>query len=346
MSFLGEPVNVTSYNISSDINKAIKHDNSYYIGYSKIILPPYTENNAFHSILAVDISNNIISNSNSFLVDPNFINVPNKNIIEYNNTHSIFTRLDITYKYLKNNKVDDTIYDEMFLLCNPFSSTNIGHDLSILLDRIHIYRQNKLTIPVVLSEFMLTIPRSLEICKLLLNDIPIYYLPNNKIIEFKNLHIPPNTIFDILKHTYLINEIIQKIIIHPEIKDKIDQYKNKKILLIKTDRNKNVVSKWSCFTGNMTLDMLCSKHDYIYINPENLSIIEIIVYLYYASKIVTSFGAISYAHTMFFNPFIKYYFLKTLHDPYFYKDRHIIINMSSTNLDNMYHNLPKLLHDE
>jgi hypothetical protein len=343
MNFLGTIVNTSTFDNNSTINQYFMRDNTHYIGYAKLIFPLYNSN-SFHSILAVDKLNQIIPNSNSFFIDNNFQNTLYERI-EYNNIHTIFTRLEITHKYLIENSVDIKIDEEMFLLCNPFSSTNIGHDLSILLERIHIYKTLKLSMPVVLSEFMHTIPRSIEICKLLLPDIAIYFLPNNKIIEFKKLHITPNAVMDIFKHSYLIKEIIINALNSNLIKNNIDSYKNKKILLIKTNRNNNVITKSTAFIGDNTINMLCEKYDYIYINPELMNMYEIIAYLYNASKIVTSFGAISYAHTIFFNPNISYYFLKTNYNPYFFLEKHIIINMVSLNLDDMYNELPKLLND-
>ena len=63
------------------------------------------------------------------------------------------------------------------------------------------------------------------------------------------------------------------------------------------------------------------------INPEVLPMKELILYLYFASQIVTSHGAISYAHGIFFNPEIKYHFIKTLYDPAYDKEKFTIIQM-------------------
>jgi hypothetical protein len=149
-------------------------------------------------------------------------------MIKYDNEFTIYSRLNITYKYLLNTHIDEYIDEEIFLLANPFTGTNIDHDLSIILNRIHIYRLHNLTMPIVLTEFSKAIPRNIEICRLLLPNSKIYFLPDNKIVKFRKLHITENIIFDIMKHRYLINEIIEKTIDLPLIRNNFDNYKDKK----------------------------------------------------------------------------------------------------------------------
>jgi hypothetical protein len=338
MSFLGYSTNEYAFTDRSLLRSSMKLGEPYYEGPARIICP-IIDNKTFHAILAVDSSKNIITNSNSFLEDPNFVRNTIAGIREYDDNHTIMRRTEISYKYLLAKPVELEIAKEMFLLCNPFSATNVGHDISILLNRIHEYKQRKLTIPVVLSEFMKTIPRTIEICEALLPGIEFFYLPNNMIVKFQKLHIAHNEIFNIIKHPYLADNIVQHVINTPMIKENVEKYKDRKILLIKTNRNKSVVSKWSCFSAEKTIETLMGSYGYIYINPEETHMFEIIAYLYYASKIVTSFGAISYAHTIFFNPKIKYHYLKIQHNPYYYTNRHIIVNVS-LNLDTQ---IPALL---
>jgi hypothetical protein len=338
MSFLGYAMDDYKYSTSSLCYSSMKLGAPYYSGPATLICPP-VDATTFHAILAIDDKNNIITNSNSFLEDHNFVNNPHT--INYDNIHTIFRRINIAYKYLTTNPVTSVIDREMFLLCNPFSGTNIGHDLSILLDRIYEYKQRKLNIPVVLTEFMKSVPRSIEVCQALLPDVEIYYIPNNTIIKFNKLHIAHNEIFNIIKHPELIQDIINFVVNTPMIKNNIDNYKNKKILLIKTNRNKAVVSNWSRFQAEKTIELLTNTHEYIYINPEVTHMYEIIAYLQYAAKIVTSFGAISYAHTIFFNPAIRYHYLMTSCRPYYYVDKHIIIKMP-LDLDA---NIPTLLKE-
>ena len=341
-SFLG--INLDEFVLTNNTLDSLRLDlhPPYYVGPVKLILPPIF--NKFHSILAIDETNTIVNNSNCFLSDPNFLkDDPNyDNIKNYDVGHKIFSRIYITHMYLCNNKEDITIDNEMFLLCNPFSATNIGHDLSILFHRINIYREHGLTMPVVLSEFMLTIPRSLEVCKLLLPNTEFYMLPNNKIVKFTKLHIASNLVYDIKKYTNIINEVLQKSIQSSTIQN-IDDYKNKKVLIIKTTRNKNVITIYTCFDSEKTIDLLTSKYDYVYINPEEMSMIEIILYVHFAKKIVCSYGAILYAHAIFFNPNIKYIYLNSnnhISPPYYLSSEQYTSITTITNLDSK---IPELL---
>lgn len=340
-TFLGMNLSKYDYCDGCAAHRVIAHDDSYYIGEVKLILPT-SEKTHFHSILAVDMCNNIIRNSNSFLVDRNFTSQKDifSSFFHYDNAggNGIFRRINATYQYLTTHATEEIVEREMFLLCNPFSATNIGHDLSIIFDRINEYKVRGLTIPVVLAEVMLDCPRSVELCKILLPTAEIYCLPSNKIVNFKKLHISKNVIFDITRHNSIIRSIIDSVISDPTINSD-DTFKHKKIILIKSNRNNYVVSRWSCYNASRFIDTLVDSKGWIFINPEDMSMKEIIAYLYYADKIVTSYGAISYAHTIFFNPSIKYYYLFTTHGPY-YSTHNANIIRTSLDLDS---NIPTLL---
>lgn len=280
------------YGVGSIAHQYIGYDDSYYIGEVKMILPT-SEKTHFHSILAVDMSNAVIRNSNSFLVDPYFYTRKDNcaSIVEYDDILGgtrVYRRINATYQYLTTHPVEEVVDREMFLLCNPFSATNIGHDLSIMFDRITEYKARGLTIPVVLAEAMLECPRSIEVCQILLPTTEIYYLPSDKVVQFKCLHISKNVILDITRHDSIIKTLITNVTNDPVI---VDTFKSKKIILIKTNRNKIVVSKWSCYNATKFIDTLVNERGWICINPEEMHMKEIIAYLYYAD-----IGAISYAH--------------------------------------------------
>ena len=324
MSFLGYTIDDYSPRKNTSVLQYIKHDNTYFKGAVKMICP-CLNSTKFHAILGIDNNKHIIPNSNSFLVDSNFIN-NHDGLVGYDDIHTIFSRLNIAFKHLLETPVDIIIENEMFLLANPFTGTNIGHDLSIIFNRIHIYKEHKLNIPVVLPEFIKTIPRSLEMCRMLLPETDIFFIPDNKVIQFTNLHITENIIFDIMRHKYLADEIIKTVMNTNEITSQIDKYKDKKIILIKTNNHKYVVNKWTAFHCPITIELLTTKYGWIFINPEEITMTEMIAYLYLAKRIVTSFGAISYAHTMFFNPKINYHYLQSSHGPYFMKEKHVILH--------------------
>lgn len=293
----------------SAILKYFKYNNSIYVGDAKMYIEPIQ--NKFHSLLAIDSKKEIILNSNSFFTDPNFVENTYTGRKEYDNNHTIFTRLAMTYAHLQGEAPSVIIEEPMFMLLNPFSAVNFGHDLSILLDRIKLYKRMMTDMPVIVGDIMNSIPRSLEICKVLLPDTKFYYLPSNTVVKFKNTIIPTNTVFDILKNPDLIQEIIR---IYNT--GTIDQkYLNRKIFIVKNNENNNIISKYNVFNCMNTVQILISHYDYVYINPEKMPMNEIVLYLTNAKKIITSFGSISYGNAIFFNKSAEIIYLNN--QPYY-----------------------------
>lgn len=300
-----------------------------YSGWAKLRLPEKISTESFSPILAIKQNNSIIHNSNSFLVDRNFVENKNTNIAEYDKHHNIFVGMNNNYKYLMDICCNNIIDTPMFLLANPFSGTNIGHDLSIIFDRIHYYKEHNFTCPVVVSYLYRTIPSGLDIINILLPNTIIYILEPNETIIFKQMTIPHNVIFDIEKHS---NTII-KSIIESCIKMKgneIDTYKNKKIFLVKNTSQKLIVTKSNMFECSKTMEFLRNNRGFIIINPEIMNIIDIILYVHYSTKIVTCSSAIQYAHGPFFSSNAKKYCLNCY--AYFRNIRQI--NLPNYNIDN------------
>ncbi len=287
----------------------------------------------FIPILGLDDKNNIIENSNSFLVDSNFIRHSCDHIKNYDSEHKIFTGLQLTYDNIKNLEPQEIVEEPMFLLFNPFSGRNVGHDLSILFHRIHLYRQMQLDIPIIVGDTMLEFPFSLEICKLLLPNSKLYFLKSNTIVNFKNIIITQNVIFDINRYTYLHKEIISRCI---DNCDNIEKYGNKKVFLVKNLYNqKNIVSKYTGFYVSDLINKLEQNYGFIIINPETMAYDEIILYLSLASKIVVSYGAIMYGNAIFFNEIAKLYYITTNSNliPYYRPERYKTILLQDNNLD-------------
>jgi hypothetical protein len=326
MRFLGKDLDGVDIRRSYPSELFPRNYTSDYSGPVKLLLP-YAGPNTFHSILGITDSNAVIYNTNSFLVDANFYTSHVSALTNYDTHHTIFRRLSLTYTYLKEHRPEIVVDKEMFLLVNPFSASNIGHDLSILFDRIHIYKSRGYTMPVVVGDVMNSIPRSFEVCKTLLPDTEFYFLPSDKIVQFTNLHVSKNVIFDILRHRGSIVRDLINASIESIPAEELENYKGKKIILMKTNLNKQIVTSITCFTCSSAIDQLVHTHGFIYINPETMPMRDIIVYLYHARQIVTSFGAISYAHGIFFNPAITYQFIKTNYDPYYDREKYRVIRM-------------------
>lgn len=283
----------------------------------KFMFPIYKEN-TFHSLLALDSNNKIIKDSNSYIND---IGVQSW---DYEKHHTVFSRINLTYDYILNNKEEITKEEPICLFTTPFDSINFGHNLSIVFDFIYNYKNLNINVPIVISKYSLKFPNILNILKLFFDDIRI--IENDKIYMFKKCYIFEPIIFDIKKHPSVINECIR--LCMEQQTSSLEEYKNKTIVLIKNNTHKNVVTKENVFIID---DLHNIRDDVIFINPENMNIYDIILYLQFANCIITSFGSINYGHVIFFNNNCKLYFLRltTSHYfffPYFDRDKYEYIN--------------------
>lgn len=271
----------------------------------KFIIPYY---NGFCSQLATT-NNSIIKFSNSYLVDYATQN------IEYDNVTSIFTRLNMTYEYLMKN---DAVYKIKYavLFSTPFSNFNIGHDMSIILNYIHMYRERKLTCDIIIS--MIHYEKIIKIIKILLPYTNIIYITPNLIYKFENLIVFNSpAIFDILRHKYLINEIIL------EIKKKIidiTKYIGKNIILLKT--NKQNIFTDSFLYPDEFYSVISKNNNFIIIDPEKDELFDIIMYLNNCNSIITSQGAIQYFNCIFLKndaKMIVLYYDDRYNKPYYHE---------------------------
>ena len=185
----------------------------------------------------------------------------------------------------------------MFLLANPFTCTNSGHELSIILDSLVYIREHNIK-NIIIFQYANHIPNNLELLKLLLDDEKLIYIDFNVIYKFKKIHIIKQELHHIHKHDNIINELKNKV--YDRYNEKYDDYKNKSLLLLKTNRNNYVMSSMYCFKCSTLMDRF-EENDFIYINPEKDDIFKICIMLMTAKKILFSIGAILYTHQMFFN---------------------------------------------
>jgi hypothetical protein len=286
-------IDLDNYAISFENNKL---NNNFIFNNVRFILPSYIEHITFHSMLAITENQQIISNSNSFIGDlPTHNNEYNRN----KQGNYILSRINRTYEYLLNTPENDVIIDEaVYFLLDPFTETNIGHNLSILFERIRLYNLYNLNIAVVLPTPKLN-DNIITIVNILLPDVKVILIQYDTIYLFTNTtYITTNLIFDINKNTDIILKLINGAI---QKQPNIEQYKNKKICLIKNTNNKNIVNAYNCYEANNFFNEI-TKIGWICINPEIITITELICYLYFASSIITSGGGIFYGNAIYFNP--------------------------------------------
>jgi hypothetical protein len=335
MSFFQEELASIQLSENSEIVKCIKNNhNEEYNGYAKLYCPDVGVT-TFLPVLAVNKNNNIIENSNSYLTDPGFRHCDISNIFEYDSRIKIFSGLQAVLNKIQELPALETIDEPMFLLLNPFGGRNVGHDLSILFHRIHTYKTKNLSMPVIVGESMLDFPFTLDICKILLPNATFFMLKKNTVVEFNNIYITHNVVFDINLHTYLHDEIIKHCI---ETSNDIDNFKNKKVCLIKnTFIQKNIVTKSTSFYSKELINILETKYDYVILNPETLSTSDLILYLYFSSKILVSYGAIMYGNAIFFNKSAQLFYITLIgndYPPYYDAHRYTWVRVNDINLDN------------
>ena len=268
---------------------------------------PYNEPNTFHAELGIYGSDGIvIAHTNSY-IDDTIVNYT-----EYEKQHRIYARINHTYDLLCNTSPEECIEEPVVSFMSPFDSVNFGHNLSIVLDFIHNYKELGLNIPIVVSDVSRNFPNILSILELFFDDIR--FIENNKVYLLKEVYFFKPIILDVSLHKNVIHDITQRSF--ALVPDR-DSYKNKKVFLVKlANHNKNIVKPDTVYEASALLDKLRGDPRWIVINPEKMSIYEIIAYLVHAKLIVTSIGAISYGHGIFFNRDAPLYFLGG--SPYFY----------------------------
>ena len=266
---------------------------------------PYSGMNTFHSELAISSDNVPIAASNSYLDD---FNVQYER--GYDEKHTVLSRINKTYAHLKESQPQEYINETVCSFMTPFDSVNFGHNLSIAIDFIHQYRTQNLSCPIVITKVSEVYPNILRLLRLFFDDIRI--LENDKVYHFSSIYFFEPVIFDILRHPTIIQEMVTKVI--GKVSD-IDRYKNKKVFLVKlANHNKNMVTQSTSFYADTLLHKLEATQEWIVINPEKMSIYDIIVYLQFANTVVTSYGAINYGHALFFSKSASVHFLFHKHD--------------------------------
>lgn len=293
-------------------------ERSVYSGYVKFMVPSGPKNTSFHAMLGLTYANKVIPHSNSFLVDKNFTRARSREVQRYMDTagDDIFFRINSTYDTLVKTADHIRVETMMYLLANPFSARNIGHDISILLDRIKNYRTSRYRMPVVLPASVHECPRSLEICKMLLPTTEFYFVETDKVYHFANLIIPlTHEVFNILKHVDLIEEL--KAVAASELAGTLDEYTDKKIFLVKNSTHSIVAQSTNMYVCPKTIEHLETKCGYICINAEKTDMNKIICYLARCTKLVASYSGILYGNGIFMNPYCEKFILNRDASDYF-----------------------------
>jgi hypothetical protein len=241
-----------------------------------------------------DNSIKVISNTNHFLHGPKW--GPG-----YNSEYKIFDNLVKNYLYLKNVNDENTDLslfndDTYFYMLDTFSFSNSGHNLSNVLNMIKYIIDNNIQNILIYKNYKNT--NNFKLISLLLPNCNYIELNVDTVYKIKNIIIIYPEIFNIKKYPDLIMSIKNKIIEgYSEI---FNNCKNKNIILMKTNRNKNVMLKISQIHCEKMLLML-EQEGYIILIPEEIDIFQLCIYIMYANKIIFSNGSVIYTNKIFIN---------------------------------------------
>lgn len=264
----------------------------------------------------------IISNSNHFLHGRDMGEGYNCGFKIYNNiirnfyeTKSLFElekqqtdseivldKKESIYEKFIDNYYDDKIY---FNCLDAFSFSNSGHNLSVMLSNVDYIIKNNIKDILMFENYDKTNNYEL-ILKILPKDCNIHFLKINKIYKFKKLIVIHPCFFNMYNKSYLIEELKNNII--NNYSHTYKDYERKNIILMKTNRNKNVMNPYtSIICEELLLEL--EKNNYINIIPEEMNIFQLALYLIHANKIIFSEGSVLFTNQIFFNPKAKCIYL-------------------------------------
>jgi hypothetical protein len=235
----------------------------------------------------------VVSNSNYFL---HGIQWP----VWYDNAYKIYTNLVRNYLEIKNQQINysyynnDTIY---FYMLDAFCFSNSGHNLSVMLNNAKYIIDNNIKNILIYKKYIDV--HNYKFIKLILpSDCNFIELDENTIYKIQKIIIIEPDIYDILKHRDLIHNL--KNIINNNYSSIYDDCKNKNIILIKSNRNKNVMLE---YTRIHCEKLLCNLENNGFINliPEDIDVFKLAIYIMYAKNIIFSEGAIVFTNKIFVN---------------------------------------------
>jgi hypothetical protein len=236
----------------------------------------------------------IISNSNHFIHGAQWGD-------NYNNMYKIFDNIVKNYidfrEYDVNADYDFDTEKTYFYMVDAFSFSNSGHNLSTVLDFTNYIIKNNIKDILIYKNYKNS--HNFKLISLLIpDDCKFIELDENKIYKIKNLIILQPVIFNIYLHKNLIDKLIE--IIVEKYAEKFSHLHNKNIVLMKTNRNKNVMLRATQVFCESMLEIL-ENNDFIILIPEEMDIFELCICLLFANKVVLSDGSVLYTNKIFIN---------------------------------------------
>jgi hypothetical protein len=218
----------------------------------------------------------------------------------YDIRYNIFSKLkDNYYDIFNNTKPINYDFDDdktYVYLLDAFSFSNSGHNLSECLDKANYIIQNGYKNVLIFRGFKEK--HNYKFIEILLPDVNFIEIDLDTIYLVKNIVVIPDCFFTIWKHYDLIQTLKTKVC--EKYEDLYSEFKNKKIILMKTNRNINVYERSIQFVcEDMLVDL--EANGYINIIPEDCDPFKLIIYLMFAKTIIISNGAVLYTNKIFYN---------------------------------------------
>ena len=244
----------------------------------------------------------------------------------YNKRYHIYDNISFGYVYMCDGREPVHTMTEAALFANPFSGSNLGHDISLTLFMVHWYKQRKLSCPILLLSRVQNLPRILEVLRVFFDPNVFRFMPDEAVWHVETLHM-----FDSTKDSAFYN--ISKF---PSMLDQIKAAALTKyghlhfppnVFLGKTHEQVQVLASETAIRCPELLNTLRKDASWFIVNPEvrELTLLKLVTMLQKASKIVTTTGSISYAHEMFFSNSARLFYLQTHRKPYHYVERYQIV---------------------
>jgi hypothetical protein len=275
-------------------NKDNNNYNDVYLHTGTII-----KNQWENCICTTEINNSIkiISNSNHFLHGPNWG-------VGYNNQYKIYDNLVKNFMDIQNVKelglyVNNDLFNNntYFYMMDSFSFSNSGHNLSNVLNMTDYIIINNIKNILIPKNYKNT--HNFKLINLLLPKDCVYIeLNENCIYKINNIIIIHPNICNIQDKLHLIDQLKNTISLN--YSELFNNCKNKNIILMKTNRNKNVMLKHTQIHCEKLICML-EQNEYINLIPEEMNIFELCIYIMYANKIIFSDGSVIYTNKIFIN---------------------------------------------
>jgi hypothetical protein len=244
-------------------------------------------NNEWENSIAVQ-HDKLILISNSFMYEHH---IRTCNLAIQNKNHKILDNVKRNLELITTTPVVSHYETEGFYFINCFNFSNSGHDLSVGLDFVNYIVSNNITTIYILEGYKET--HNFKLFQLLLPGCQWIELAMNSTYTFDKLHMIPPVVYKIYKHPYLIEKLRNSIVMdRPDLMDK-------KVILIKSNRNKNVMNKETCYDAEPFITHF-EKKGFINVIPEEWDILELCYMLLNANTIITSEGSVVYTNQLFF----------------------------------------------